>query len=91
MPGAFKNALDWLVGVWLGRRPIGLVDITPRSRFVQAQLREILTTMDGVLPDATQVTIDFAARPESVAAIVADSRAAAALVDGISAMLRRLD
>jgi NAD(P)H-dependent FMN reductase len=53
VPGAFKNALDWLVGVGLGRRPVGIVNPSASSVHAFASLQEILATMDGELvPDA---------------------------------------
>jgi NAD(P)H-dependent FMN reductase len=49
VPGALKNALDWLVGVGLGRRPVGIVNPSATSTHAFASLQEILATMDGVL------------------------------------------
>lgn len=55
VPGAFKNALDWVVGSGeLVDKPVGLVNASPRSTFVQAQLTEILTVMNAkLLPEAS--------------------------------------
>ncbi len=49
VPGSFKNALDWLVGVGLERRPVGMVNAAPRSHHAHDSLAEILATMDGAL------------------------------------------
>lgn len=46
LPGAFKNALDWLVGdESFADKPAMLINVAPRSFHAQAQLREILATM----------------------------------------------
>ena len=55
VPGAFKNALDWVVGSGeLVDKPVGLVNASARSTYVQAQLTEILTVMNAKLvPEAS--------------------------------------
>jgi NAD(P)H-dependent FMN reductase len=54
VPGALKNALDWLVSSSeMLFKPIGLVNISPRSTHAYASLAETLRTMSTVLvPDA---------------------------------------
>ncbi len=75
VPGAFKNALDWVVGSGeLVDKPVGLVNASPRSTFVHAQLTEILTVMNTrLLPEASPAlpqlrrdatATELAARPE---------------------------
>ena len=63
VPGSFKNALDWLVGVGLGRRPVGLINASPLSIHAHAHLAEILATMDGVLARDAVLVLPFAPRP----------------------------
>lgn len=57
LPGSFKNALDWLVGVGLERRPIAIINTSPRATHAPAQLREVLRTMDGVIQEAACITL----------------------------------
>ena len=67
VPGAFKNALDWVVGSGeLVDKPVGLVNASPRSTYVQAQLTEILTVMNtrllaGASPALPQLRRDAVA------------------------------
>lgn len=54
LPGAFKNALDWLVAseTFAGKR-VALINASPRAFHAQANLREILSTMAArLVPEA---------------------------------------
>ncbi len=57
VPGAFKNALDWLVGcAELGSKPVALINTSARALHAQAALAEIVTTMGwNVIPAASPV------------------------------------
>jgi chromate reductase, NAD(P)H dehydrogenase (quinone) len=73
MPGALKNALDWCVGSgeFVGK-PVKLLNASSGGAHAQAQLREVLRTMDArVLEDARVALMgaklsgqDIAAHPE---------------------------
>ena len=50
VPGSLKNALDWLVSSsGMVYKPIGLLNISPRSRHAYMSLLEILGTMSTLL------------------------------------------
>lgn len=50
LPGAFKNALDWLVsGEEFPNKPIAIFNAAPHSEYATEQLEEILRTMSGKL------------------------------------------
>ena len=50
VPGSLKNALDWLVSAGeMLYKPIGLLNILPRSIYAYESLREILATMSTLL------------------------------------------
>ena len=54
LPGAFKNALDWLVAseTFAGKR-VALINASPRAFHAQANLQEILSTMAArLVPEA---------------------------------------
>ena len=55
VPGALKNALDWLVSSpEMLSKPIGLLNISPRSTHAYASLTEILRTMSTLpIPEAS--------------------------------------
>lgn len=60
IPGAFKNALDWLVGCEnFPGKPVMLVNTSPRASHAQAALREVLATMSARLVPQADVTIDM--------------------------------
>src|SRR5690349_58427 len=58
IPGSFKNALDWLVGMPdFPEKPVMLVNTSPRSVHAQAQLREVLATMSARLVPEAEVAV----------------------------------
>ena len=62
LPGALKNALDWLVASeTFAGKPTALLNTSPRAFHAQASLREILSTMAArLIPEA--FVVDFADR-----------------------------
>jgi chromate reductase len=60
IPGAFKNALDWMVGsVIFPGKPIALLNIAPHAHRAQDQLREVLHTMSAEIVENACGTIAF--------------------------------
>ena len=58
VPGSLKNALDWLVSASeMFYKPIGLLNISPRSTHVYAQLMEILSTMSTLLVPGASIDL----------------------------------
>jgi chromate reductase len=58
VPGALKNALDWLVsGSEFPDKPIALFNASQRSVHAQESLRLTLQTMSGRLIDAACITV----------------------------------
>ena len=88
VPGALKNALDWVVGSGeLMAKPIALLNPSPASLFAHPQLAEILTTMDArVVPDAS-VTIPIPRRGADGAMLAADANVAGQLRVALGALL----
>jgi NAD(P)H-dependent FMN reductase len=59
LPGAFKNALDWLVGsIEFPRKPVAVLMASSRATFARDQLLEILETMSARVVLAACVTVD---------------------------------
>jgi len=58
LPGAFKNALDWIVSSGeIGGKPIVLVNASPGGQYARRALIDTLTVMDAkVLVDASPHT-----------------------------------
>jgi chromate reductase len=58
VPGAFKNALDWVVScAELGAKPVALLNASGRAVHAQAALAEVITTMNLVIIPAASLTI----------------------------------
>ena len=80
VPGALKNALDWLVsGVEIYGKPIALLNPSPRSLYAHAQLAETLRTMGAALIEQACVSLPIAGRGLDAAAIAADEELAATI------------
>jgi NAD(P)H-dependent FMN reductase len=88
IPGAFKNALDWVVGSGeFVDKPTGLLSASSASRYAHPQLIEVLTVMSArVVPSAVRV-IDIPRRGATAADIVANEAAASALRDVAMSLL----
>jgi NAD(P)H-dependent FMN reductase len=80
VPGAFKNALDWLVGdLDFPGKPVALLNAAPRARHAQAALAETLRTMSARLVSEAPLSVPVPNRDPDPAAIVADPQRAATL------------
>lgn len=66
IPGAFKNALDWLVrSPAMVDKPVALINTSLMATAVQAQLVEVLGTMSAQVVMEACVTVPVAGRPRS--------------------------
>lgn len=81
VPGSLKNALDWLVSAHeMVFKPIGLVNVSPRSTYAYPSLLETLRTMSTLpvpeallelpLPRSTGNAENIAANPETAERLV---------------------
>lgn len=87
IPGAMKNALDWVVGSGeLVDKPIALINPSPRSTYAQAAIMEVLWTMSGKLIEEAFVTVQTMGRTLPEGGIAADPEIAAALRKSLAAM-----
>lgn len=88
VPGAFKNALDWLVGcAELGSKPVALINTSARAVHAQAALAEVLATMGWTVIAAASPVIAVANRGFEAAQIAADPALAGPLRKAIDALL----
>src|SRR5579863_7779206 len=84
LPGAFKNALDWLVGsTEFPGKPVMLINAAPRAFHAQANLREILATMSAHLVTEAFVTAKAPSEASSADVILANEPLTAALRLGL--------
>ena len=88
VPGALKNALDWLVsGPEILYKPIGLLNASPRSTHAQASLAETLRTMSTVLVSGASIDVPLSGRRLSAAGIAADAALAQLLRAAVEALV----
>lgn len=73
VPGALKNALDWLVGSGeFYEKPVALLHASDRGTFARASLKETLVTMGAkIVFDGTVDVSDAVALMNAIATIVA--------------------
>jgi len=86
VPGAFKNALDWVVGCAdLPSKPVGLLNAALRAEHAQAALAEIIATMNHQLIQEACLRIPIS-KDMDASAIVRDEQLAARLSSALSAL-----
>jgi chromate reductase, NAD(P)H dehydrogenase (quinone) len=84
VPGAFKNALDWLVGATeFPGKPVMLINAAPRAFHAQASLREILETMSAQLVAEAFVTVKAPSEIRNVEALLSDAAIVEPLQRGV--------
>jgi len=88
IPGAFKNALDWVVGSGeLVDKPVGVLSASASSQFAHPQIIEVLTTMNAaVVPEAT-IVIDLPRRGLDAERLVEDTAIAARIQSAVAALI----
>jgi chromate reductase len=91
VPGALKNALDWVVGNGeLVGKPVAMINASPRSVYAQAHLVETLTTMSWKLVKEASVTLLLAGRKLDAKGIAADPDLSTALRAAMLAFVRAI-
>ena len=91
VPGALKNALDWLVSsLEFPGKPVALINISPRSTFVHASLSETLTTMSASLIADPAFTISLPRKSLDVAGMLADPQITQCLHAALDAFVRAI-
>lgn len=92
VPGALKNALDWVVGSGeLYQKPAVMCNASSRAMYAQAALKETLTVMTASLLHEAEVTLDLPRRDMTPAEIAAHPELSAALRQCLSAIQYRLN
>ncbi len=85
--GAFKNALDWVVGcAELGSKPVALVNTSVRAVHAHAALAEIVGTMGWTVVQAASIVIPVANRGYDAEAISNDAQFAGLIVGALQAL-----
>jgi len=85
VPGALKNALDWLVSSdAIPCKPVVPINAAPRAFHAQSALREILSTMAARLVADAFVTLPLPGGVIDAGAVVGDPRFSGPLRKGLS-------
>jgi chromate reductase len=88
LPGAFKNALDWLVGSPdFSGTPVVLFNASSRAHHAQAALRLTLKAMSATLIEGASITIPLAGKTASPLEIASDPAFAFAIVDALDVLV----
>lgn len=91
VPGALKNALDWLVSSFeFPGKPVALINVSPRSTHVHASLTETLTTMSASLLADASLTVPLPRKGLDEAGMRADPEIARALRSALDAFVRAI-
>jgi len=87
VPGAIKNALDWVVGSTdLFGKPVALINASGRAVHAQAALTEIVTTMGWNVVEQASPVIAVAGKDYQAADIAGDPAISAPLLAAILAL-----
>jgi NAD(P)H-dependent FMN reductase len=87
VPGSLKNALDWLVSSSeMLYKPIGLLNISPRSTHAYTSLLEILRTMSTLLIPGALVELPLTRSMVSAERIAANPEIADRLCSALSSL-----
>jgi len=90
VPGALKNALDWIVGSGeIVGKPVALVNASPRATHAHASLVETLRVMSADVVEDASITIPLSGRDLDTSGIVADPELSKAIRSALAALGRR--
>jgi chromate reductase len=88
LPGALKNALDWLVASeTFAGKPTALINTSPRAFHAQASLHEILSTMAARLIPEAFVSISMTGKAITADDILADPLCMRRLTESLEALI----
>ena len=84
VPGALKNALDWLVGsTEMNDKPVFMFNASPRSAYAVASLKETLRTMGARVLDEADLTVPLLGQNLTVERIAAHEEFSEMLREGL--------
>ena len=91
VPGALKNALDWLVASEsFAGKPVVLINTAPRAFHAQASLREILSTMAARLLPEAFASLPLTGKVVSADDLLADPICTLRLKESLAALIDAL-
>ena len=91
VPGALKNALDWLVASpRFPAKPVALINTAPRASHAQSALREILATMSARLVPEAFVVLPLTGQDVDAERTAGDPALARALRAGLDCFIHAI-
>jgi chromate reductase, NAD(P)H dehydrogenase (quinone) len=88
LPGALKNALDWLVASeTFAGKPTALINTSPRAFHAQASLREILATMAARLIPEAFASVSLTGKAMTADDVLADAICARRLTESLETLI----
>jgi len=85
VPGALKNALDWIVGSGeLVDKPVALLNASPRATLAQASLTETIRVMSAHVVEEASLRIPFMGRNLDAFGVAGDPELAQLLATAIT-------
>ncbi len=91
VPGALKNALDWLVGgIEIVGKPVALINASPHSTHAHAALVTILETMSAKVIRDASITVPLRGRKLPPHGISEDPEITDALRGAMGALIRAM-
>ena len=92
VPGALKNALDWVVGSGeLVGKPVALINTSPRAVHAQASLTETLITMSANLVVEAFITVSLLGRKLDAQGIMVDPEISDMVGSGLVVFARAIN
>ena len=89
VPGALKNALDWVVGSGeLVGKPVALITPSARGVYARASLVETLRTMSATVVEEASIALTFATNKVTADLIAADPTSVAALRGAVDRLIQ---
>ncbi len=91
LPGAFKNALDWVVarGEFVNT-PVALINLFERSTWAPALLKETLAMMTAALVEPASITLSLASNKLTEAQLISDDKISLALRTSLTALMQAI-
>jgi chromate reductase len=92
VPGALKNALDWLVsGPDIPGKPIAIINATTRAHIAHAALVETLRTMSAEVVDPASIALPLGPSQRDRSSILSDPAARSLLIRAVEALLAAVE
>lgn len=84
VPGSLKNALDWVVSTGeFVRKPVALINTSPRAFHALASLRETLTTMSAQVASDACIEVPLLGKKLDVTGVLANEEIAGVIRSGL--------